>query len=185
MWFSLFHQSVFPGKKNHIFWSSSLVFLTWVQEGCRRPEDTLVASSQLWGHLDQATRTDTEIKAGVHRWNTNSEPKSEEGSKQVFIPDDKDTVNVTNRAQKLGTERLKTTSEWTSSIQLIYAWLDTLCWNRAITFKGQNHSQYTVFIFVTILSASPIMEAAKVCWIYTSASNDHTGMHTHNAFIWP
>lgn len=104
MWFSLFHQSVFPGQKNHIFWSSSLVSLTWVQEGCRRPEDTLVASSQLWGHLDQATRTDTKIKAGAHRWNTNSEPKSEEGSKQVFIPDEKDIPDVTGKCDKQGTE---------------------------------------------------------------------------------
>jgi len=58
---------VFPAEKNHIFWSSSLVFLTWVQEGPRIPEDTLKGSSWPWGPLDQATRTDTEIKAGAHR----------------------------------------------------------------------------------------------------------------------
>lgn len=99
MWFSLSHQSVFPGEKNHIFWSSSLVFLTWVQEGCRMPGDTHVASSQLWGPPDQATRTDTEIKSGAHRWNANSKPKSEEGSKQVFIPDED-----TGKCDKQGTE---------------------------------------------------------------------------------
>lgn len=121
-----------------------------------------------------------------YMWNTKSEPKSKEGSKQVCVSDKKDRGKIDKESRQRwnwGMEKLKTNFELTSSTQLIHAWwLGTLCWKRTITFKGQNHSKYIIFIFVTILQPDLVLEkdAAKVCWINTFASNDYTYTHACN-----